>query len=651
MRLIIKVMQSNVNFSEKTRNTYNAGTSSLDVLSATEYVYLSNILKYFYTVVFSKHHRNEFHQSGGIAFMCRKHLVWFLLLQLVFVLGGCGGGDDSTPPSQPQLSVQSVEVLTDRAIEPKSTVALSVTLSSDRDLSDLGISYYLISGDEATDRIESYYFGGAVIPLVASGENTYAQFFVFSGDAPAGTYNLLAYVDPMKTVFSSDIVYSAPDDVTVKIGADQGKPDLVLHDVRTDSSYLVLLQDDEPDDGVLRDNISATIDVESVAHGSANVAVMAYVETSAGYEQVRIWDSSAGTFAATHTIPSLGTNTVQSVMLDLLVPKDILARLAGKTTSNVKIVVDPLDAVEENENLMVPDDRANDNELVEPVNIFAGTPVAPKGDDGVTFGTSFSKGFDNRFFGAKVDFQGKAWFNKSGIGTYVSGAAPVTVLGNTFNFLGITSNARYNPILPTDAAFDLDVEFAGVTVYSKHGGAGFSWEQSWQVEKSKGFEQRMIIAIVPVKVSAGASGALGFRTSVNVDSKFDGTVSPFVDVGTYVTAGVDIVLASAGVRGNLHLLKFDFNTKLGGTIAADAGATQLTGTLDGTIGYTLTGPNGNIALFVRYPGICWKKILFINVPYPCCCPNEKELSLASFSSYSKTDTLLDKHQSAAVPLK
>ena len=575
--------------------------------------------------------------------MCRKHLVRLLLLQLVFVLGGCGGGGDSTPPSQ--LSVRSVEVIPRGTIEPKSVAAASLTLSSDTDFVDLAVSYYLVSGDEEAEEPELYYFGGAVIPVVASGENTYLQSFVFSDDVPAGTYHLAVHLDPLGTTLPRDIKYFAPDDVTARIGTDQGKPDLVLHDIRSDSSYLILLQDDETDDGVRRDNLSATIDVESVANGSENVTVMAYVETNAGYEPVRIWNPTDAAFSETFTIPSLGVNSVQSVALDLLVPEDVRARLAGMTQTNVRIVVDPLDAVDENEDLMVLYERENDNELVEPVNIFAGTPVGSKGDGGAAFETSFSKGFDNRFFGAKVDFRAKAWFSGKGIGSEVSGATPVTVLSHTFDFLGVSSAARYNPVTPTDSGFDLDVEFAGATVYSKHGDAGFTWEQTWQVEKSKGFDQRFVIAIVPVKVSAGVSGALGFRAAVNVSSSFNGTVSPFVDIGTYVSAGVDAFVAKAGVRGNLHLIKFDLGTTLGGTIAADAGATQLTGTLDGKVGYTLTGPRGEIVIYVGYPWCC--KWWIICKP----CTKDAEWTLVSWSPYSKTDTLLDKHQSVTVPLK
>ena len=95
----------------------------------------------------------------------------------------------------------------------------------------------------------------------------------------------------------------------------------------------------------------------------------------------------------------------------------------------------------------------------------------------------------------------------------------------------------------------------------------------------------------------------------------------------------------------LHLIKFDLGTTLGGTIAADAGATQLTGTLDGKVGYTLTGPRGEIVIYVGYPWCC--KWWIICKP----CTKDAEWTLVSWSPYSKTDTLLDKHQSVTVPLK
>ena len=77
------------------------------------------------------------------------------------------------------------------------------------------------------------------------------------------------------------------------------------------------------------------------------------------------------------------------------------------------------------------------------------------------------------------------------------------------------------------------------------------------------------------------------------------------------------------------------------------GATQLTGTLDETIGYTLSGPNGGLVIFVKWPKTCWKWHV---IPYPCGW-NEKDWSLVSWSTYSKTDTLLDRRQSVTVPLQ
>ena len=64
-----------------------------------------------------------------------------------------------------------------------------------------------------------------------------------------------------------------------------------------------------------------------------------------------------------------------------------------------------------------------------------------------------------------------------------------------------------------------------------------------------------MIAVVPVEVSAGASGALGIKATVSVNSKFEGTVSPFVDVGAYAARFVDGVdhLDEATGPSRVHL--------------------------------------------------------------------------------------------------
>jgi len=134
---------------------------------------------------------------------------------------------------------------------------------------------------------------------------------------------------------------------------------------------------------------------------------------------------------------------------------------------------------------------------------------------------------------------------------------------------------------------------------------------------------------------------------VNIAAAFEGTVSPFVDVGAYASAAVNLVVAKGGVRGTLYLVGCTFDTTLGGTIAADAGATQLTGTLTEKVGYTLKGPNGKIELYVDWPKTCWKWHV---IPYPCGW-HEATKSLVSWSAFSKSDTLFDKQQSVTVPLQ
>lgn len=576
-----------------------------------------------------------------------KRLIWLILVFNVFVLGGCGGGGGGGGAPDTSVSVTSVEILPEGDVHLRSPVSLTVALDSATELSDLGMAYYLVSKDEETQRIESYHFGSASIPLVSSGEGAYTQTFVFSDDVPAGTYNLVVQVDPLESVLSRAVVFEAPESLLVTVADDRNLPDLVLRELRPHSAYLVLNHDEHTADNVRRSHIAGTLDVESVAHGASNVAVGAFVETDRGYEEVLLWDSASRSYVKHLILPSLDANTLRSLMVGVFVPEAVRNRLAGRTSTNLKFVVDPLGAIEENEAAAVVPTRGDDNEIVHPVNIYEGVPVAASDAAGLTFQTSFSKGFSNNYFGTEVDFLGKAWFGIQGIGASVSGGVPVTILGHTFDFLKATSDAHYNPIMPTDSAFDLDVEFAGMTLYSKSGNANFSWEETWQIEKRMGYSQTFVIAVVPVELSAGASGALGIKATVNIAAAFEGTVSPFVDVGAYASAAVNLAVAKGGVRGTLYLVGCTFDTTLGGTIAADTGATQLTGTLTEKVGYTLKGPNGKIELYVDWPKTCWKWHV---IPYPCGW-HEATKSLVSWSAFSKSDTLFDKQQSVTVPLQ
>jgi hypothetical protein len=581
---------------------------------------------------------------GGIE---GKRLIWLILVLHLFALGGCGGGGGGAPDTA--VSVTSVEVLSAGGLHPRSPVSLTVALDSAAELNDLGMAYYLISKDEEAQQIESYHLGSAAIPLVASGENAYTQTFIFSDDVPAGTYNLVVQVDPLECVLSRTVVFEVPDSLRITVAEDRKQPDLVLRKLRPSSAYLVLSYDEYTADNMRRSHIAGTLEVESVAYGASNVALGAFVETNSGYEEVLLWDSASQSYVRHLFLSSLEPNAPKSLMGDVFVPDSVRNRLAGRTFTKLKFVVDPLGAIEENEAAAVYPDRSNDNEIIYPVNIYEGVPVAASDpeEDEVTFQTSFSKGFSNSFFGAEVDFLGKSWFGAQGIGASVSGGVPVTILGHTFDFLRATSDGHYNPIMPTDSAFDLDVEFAGMTLYSKSGNANFSWEESWQIEKRMGYSQTFVIAVVPVELSAGASGALGINASVNIAAHFDGSISPFVDVGAYTSAAINLLVAKGGVRGTLYLVGCTFDTTLGGTIAANAEATQLTGTLVEKAGYTLEGPNGNVELFVNWPRVCWKWHI---IPYPCGW-NEATKSLVSWSVFSQSDTLLDKQQSVTVSLQ
>ena len=105
---------------------------------------------------------------------------------------------------------------------------------------------------------------------------------------------------------------------------------------------------------------------------------------------------------------------------------------------------------------------------------------------------------------------------------------------------------------------------------------------------------------------------------------------------------------SAGVEGNVRLIKDTFfaRAQVQDLGFKDIGETRIGGTLVEDVTNTLTGPKGNLNLFVGYPCVKWCKGAF-GIPYPCGtrqCKNRK--SVASFSTFEKKDVLLCREQSA-----
>ena len=116
----------------------------------------------------------------------------------------------------------------------------------------------------------------------------------------------------------------------------------------------------------------------------------------------------------------------------------------------------------------------------------------------------------------------------------------------------------------------LVVSVLGNSVYDKNLSAATS--QSWSNQFSKSFDYatkfHFSLGPIPCSVKLGAQGSAGVRYFIGVrPAHATAQVIPNAHARAYAQFGVDIVIASAGVGGQLRLI--DFELRLGGDLGVN----------------------------------------------------------------------------------
>lgn len=147
-----------------------------------------------------------------------------------------------------------------------------------------------------------------------------------------------------------------------------------------------------------------------------------------------------------------------------------------------------------------------------------------------------------------------------------------------------------------DAEAKFDSEHGEVKLHAKFGsynlfnpavdekfdtGGDQKWE--WSVTKTVGsgkknvrlFYDWMVIVVIPVKIEAGISGEAGIDTGLSLTAQgfnnngacpsvnLSGLAEPFAEISGYVEAGIDIFVASVGIRGELTIVRASLPFKAG----------------------------------------------------------------------------------------
>jgi hypothetical protein len=193
--------------------------------------------------------------------------------------------------------------------------------------------------------------------------------------------------------------------------------------------------------------------------------------------------------------------------------------------------------------------------------------------------------------------------NASTFDVHAAGAAGGHVFGAGGDLLRITGDlkgdASSNNITTT-----LNVWLAGTTVYNLNK-TGTSWSEGNNFSRSIDFsaETTIMVGPIPLDLKIGAHGSAGLQYSMNL-APMEVSISggPNLNATVYAQAGVNLVVASAGVQANLTLVDWNMNFN------ADAGIGWLFGFYvydDVYADSKLNMLSGNVGLYasVTYP--CW----------------------------------------------
>ena len=254
------------------------------------------------------------------------------------------------------------------------------------------------------------------------------------------------------------------------------------------------------------------------------------------------------------------------------------------------------------------------------------------------------------------------------------GAFPDADLENMFENLATVDIYVFGQnLFPKVLDFGCEVEEADLTLWSK-GGLDCALDcpgivpnetpqqkkervdclkECWAFGKSTSFTKNFVVGVVPLTASFSAWGLIGAEISMGIDQiacgvplAFEAHTGPWANLGTEVTAGVGAGALSAGVGGALDpLLEDTFFATVSVELSSVGG--NVTGLLHEDITNTLTGPQGKVFFYVRYP--CIKFCKKWGIPYPCGfkkCQAKK--NIVGFTTFEREDVLFCDEQ-AFVP--
>jgi hypothetical protein len=295
------------------------------------------------------------------------------------------------------------------------------------------------------------------------------------------------------------------------------------------------------------------------------------------------------------------------------------------------------------------DSNATDNAASQPFYVVLPGQESYAPDRPIAFSEGIDAGWKNSKFGVGFEFDSYASLDERGAVAGVRGGVPATIFGSSFDFMSFDGRAQVVPeVDPAQvpagegSSFALDLEFLSLTVYSYQEQLGYAFDGTFSIVKEKRISARFWVGPVPLSVSGGAGGEIGYQLTIDLQpTVLESGLHPFASLEASIEAGVGIAgFLQAGAGGSLTLIEERF----GGTVRTELAVVSFgpqpaifQGTLDMRVTNTVTGPVGSLYLFVEYPSIkwCWYVI-------PCGFKIARNtLTLVTWHSFVKEDVLFD----------
>jgi hypothetical protein len=204
-----------------------------------------------------------------------------------------------------------------------------------------------------------------------------------------------------------------------------------------------------------------------------------------------------------------------------------------------------------------------------------------------TFGSGYSTSFTLNATGAS----GTAYDR---ISAEAKGTANVTVLGATGGLEGYA----YGKIQNTTASDNMYLKVLGATVWSHTGAATMSVNPSWS--RTLASASTLIwLGPVPVTLSAKGTGTIGVQASFGyTGGLLVAKGRPYGNLKATASAGVDLLVAAAGVSANLTLINASLPAQASLSLATAAdGKSQFRYDLD--LDASLNTLSGNVQLWAK----------------------------------------------------